>query len=255
MKKKGNVWKVLTIVSAVLLVLMIVANILGAIFQETINCALGTAASTTSTTGKGEVYFHSEFVKKNADGTVKTDAKGLEVYDDAALSAAADALVKDLHQLTLWFRARHPGLPLILFGHSMGSLAVRVYRQNYDGDIDGLVVCGSPGANPATGAGLLLKHACEEYGLAGEDGFLDRNEYGKPFFANRPGLHFSLSHSGDWAMCVLSPFTAGCDIEKIRPFHQAVPKRVFTGEERRLLSEEEKQGRGEKTFCRLWTFP
>ena len=103
------------------------------------------------------------------------------------------------------------------------------------------------------GAGLLLKHACEEYGLAGEDGFLDRNEYGKPFFVNRPGLHFSLSHSGDWAMCVLSPFTAGCDIEKIRPFHQAVPKRVFTGEERRLLSEEGKQGRGEKTFCRLWT--
>lgn len=68
----------------------------------------------------------------------------------------ANALVKDLHQLTLWFRQRYPGRKLILFGHSMGSLAVRVYRQRYDGDIDGLVVCGSPGANPATGAGLLL---------------------------------------------------------------------------------------------------
>ena len=71
-------------------------------------------------------------------------------------AGGADALVADMHQLTLWFRAKYPGKKLFLFGHSMGSLAVRVYRQRYDGDIDGLVVCGSPGANPAAGAGLLL---------------------------------------------------------------------------------------------------
>ena len=71
-------------------------------------------------------------------------------------AGGADALVRDLHQLTLWFRQRYPGLKLFLFGHSMGSLAVRVYRQKYDGDIDGLVVCGSPGQNPAAGAGLFL---------------------------------------------------------------------------------------------------
>lgn len=71
-------------------------------------------------------------------------------------AGGAKALVEDLHQVTLWFKARHPGLRLFLFGHSMGSLAVRVYRQKYDGDIDGLVVCGSPGRNPATGAGLAL---------------------------------------------------------------------------------------------------
>ena len=71
-------------------------------------------------------------------------------------AGGANALVADMHQLTLWFRAKYPGKKLFLFGHSMGSLAVRVYRQRYDGDIDGLVVCGSPGANPAAGAGLLL---------------------------------------------------------------------------------------------------
>jgi alpha-beta hydrolase superfamily lysophospholipase len=74
-------------------------------------------------------------------------------------TGGAEALVSDLHQLTLWFRARFPGRKLLLFGHSMGSLAVRVYRQRYDGDIDGLVVCGSPGRNPATGAGLALNRA------------------------------------------------------------------------------------------------
>lgn len=71
-------------------------------------------------------------------------------------AGGAGALVEDLHQLTLWFRQRFPGRKLFLFGHSMGSLAVRVYRQKYDADIDGLVVCGSPGANPASGVGLAL---------------------------------------------------------------------------------------------------
>ena len=68
----------------------------------------------------------------------------------------ATALVDDLHQLTLWFKVRYPGRKLFLFGHSMGSLAVRAYRRRYEGDIDGLVVCGSPGQNPATGMGLAL---------------------------------------------------------------------------------------------------
>ena len=71
-------------------------------------------------------------------------------------AGGAGALVLDLHQLTRWLHSRFSGRKLFLFGHSMGSLAVRVYRQRYDGDIDGLVVCGSPGYNPATGAGLTL---------------------------------------------------------------------------------------------------
>ena len=74
-------------------------------------------------------------------------------------AGGADALVQDLHQVTLWFKARHPGLPLVLFGHSMGSLAVRCYAHRFDGDIDGLIVCGSPGPNPAAGVGLALNRA------------------------------------------------------------------------------------------------
>ena len=67
-----------------------------------------------------------------------------------------EALVEDLHQITLWMREKWRGLPLILFGHSMGSLAVRAYADRYDKDIDALIVCGSPGENPAAGAGLVL---------------------------------------------------------------------------------------------------
>lgn len=74
-----------------------------------------------------------------------------------------EALVQDLHQITLWMRHRWPGVPLVLFGHSMGSLAVRVAAGKWDGDIDGLIVCGSPGANPAAGVGLALIAVMEKF--------------------------------------------------------------------------------------------
>lgn len=56
----------------------------------------------------------------------------------------ADTIVEDVHQLTEFIRDRHPGLPLTLFGHSMGSLVVRCYLKKYDRDLDALIVCGSP---------------------------------------------------------------------------------------------------------------
>ena len=66
------------------------------------------------------------------------------------------AMTEDLHQITLWARRRWPKIPLFLFGHSMGSLAVRAYCADHDRDIDSLVVCGSPGENAAAGFGLVL---------------------------------------------------------------------------------------------------
>lgn len=70
--------------------------------------------------------------------------------------AGADGLVEDAHQITLDLKCIWPELPLILFGHSMGSLAVRTYVKKYDRDIDLLVVCGSPSKNPFLGVGKML---------------------------------------------------------------------------------------------------
>ena len=68
------------------------------------------------------------------------------------------ALVEDMHQISLWMKARWPGLPLFLMGHSMGSLAARAYCERYDRELDALVVCGSPGRHsvPALCFGLTL---------------------------------------------------------------------------------------------------
>lgn len=70
------------------------------------------------------------------------------------------AMVDDLYALTRAIKADSElyteGQPFFLFGHSMGSLAVRAYAKHYDKEIDGLIVCGCPSENPATRAGRAL---------------------------------------------------------------------------------------------------
>lgn len=72
-------------------------------------------------------------------------------YDDTS-----DFVVEDLHQITAELKELFPGMPVYLFGHSMGSLIVRKYIKKYDDEIDKLIVCGSPSKNPMVGAALAL---------------------------------------------------------------------------------------------------
>ena len=52
--------------------------------------------------------------------------------------------VKDTYQLTLETKIAYPGIPYILFGHSMGSLMVRTILADYpDSGIRGAVICGT----------------------------------------------------------------------------------------------------------------
>jgi len=65
--------------------------------------------------------------------------------------------VDDLHALTLRLRAQYPGVPLVLFGHSMGSFFARVYAERFiENGADGYIFCGTGGPNPAAGAGIAL---------------------------------------------------------------------------------------------------
>lgn len=66
----------------------------------------------------------------------------------------AEAMVRDAHQMTEYLKAQFPGLPLTLFGHSMGSLVVRCYTQEFDRDIDKLIVCGSPSKRLGVGVAI-----------------------------------------------------------------------------------------------------
>lgn len=68
------------------------------------------------------------------------------------------AMIRDLHQLSIWFREKHPNKKLFMLGHSMGSLAARVFAAQYGLGINGLILTGSPGFNPVAKLGILLTH-------------------------------------------------------------------------------------------------
>ena len=53
------------------------------------------------------------------------------------------ALVDDIGLLSARIRAEHPGLPLILLGHSMGSWALQQYLLDHSADVDGAALTGT----------------------------------------------------------------------------------------------------------------
>lgn len=65
-------------------------------------------------------------------------------------------VIDDVKKMNDVIRKEIPGVPVILLGHSMGSFISRLYAVKYADSIDGLIIHGTAGPNPATGAGKLL---------------------------------------------------------------------------------------------------
>ncbi len=56
-------------------------------------------------------------------------------------------VVRDLHRVSRYACQKHPNLPLILMGHSMGSFMARRYAMVYGRELDGLILMGT-GSRP-----------------------------------------------------------------------------------------------------------
>lgn len=98
--------------------------------------------------------------------------------------------------------------------------------------------------------GLLLK-AVNQHGInCRELPKLDYNEYGKPYFSEYPDLHFNISHCREMAVCAVGETEIGVDIEYVRRYSERVPRRAFSENERKILSQ---SSRADSMFFRLWT--
>lgn len=62
---------------------------------------------------------------------------------ERALITDFEHVVDDLHVLAGIARADHPGLPLVLVGHSMGGLLVGRFAQRWPGEVAGVAFCGA----------------------------------------------------------------------------------------------------------------
>ncbi len=66
-------------------------------------------------------------------------------------------------------------------------------------------------------AGLALDACLQAVGLREREVTVKTDEHGKPYLADHPELYFSLSHSGDFAVCALDDAPIGVDLERHRP--------------------------------------
>jgi alpha-beta hydrolase superfamily lysophospholipase len=66
-----------------------------------------------------------------------------------------EALTTDLHDVADAARAEHPGLPVVLIGHSMGGLIATRFAQRYGDELTALVLSG-PAIGPVPAFAALL---------------------------------------------------------------------------------------------------
>lgn len=99
-----------------------------------------------------------------------------------------DKVVDDMHALTERIRADHPGLPVFLFGHSMGSFLSRSYATRFGTDLAGLVLsgtAGSAGALGKVGRGIAVAQG-KLRGRRHTSGLMDKLTFGQYNAAFKP---------------------------------------------------------------------
>jgi alpha-beta hydrolase superfamily lysophospholipase len=64
--------------------------------------------------------------------------------------------MEDLHSVRASVQQRHPGLPMLMLGHSMGSMLMRSYIVRHASGLRGVVLSGANGPNPIVGIAKLL---------------------------------------------------------------------------------------------------
>ena len=121
---------------------------------------------------KERYYKFMEYLAENGYAVVINDHRGhgksVKNNDDLGYfyDNSAKYIVEDLHQITKLMKEQYPNKPVVLFGHSMGSMVVRKYIKKYDDEIDKLIVCGSPSKNKYAKVGLNVAKLVEK--LKGE---------------------------------------------------------------------------------------
>lgn len=107
--------------------------------------------------------------------------------------------------------------------------------------------------NRSLGAGIALDHALETYGLREKSVEYEFGEWGKPSLKYQPNVYFSLSHSGDYAICSIGDKAIGNDIELIKHGRLKVADRFFAREELDWMYAVQDEEEITQRMFRIWT--
>lgn len=103
------------------------------------------------------------------------------------------------------------------------------------------------------GAAVALDFALTEYGLRERTMEYEIGRHGKPYLRDYPEIFFSLSHSGNYAICSIGREPVGNDIEKVKEGRLQIAQRFFSLQEKAWIYREEDRFKQEDRMFRLWT--
>ncbi len=100
---------------------------------------------------------------------------------------------------------------------------------------------------------ILARYAiCKRSGAKNAELVFGLNEYGKPILIKPEGIHFNISHSGEWVACAIDDNPVGIDIEMIKPVDYKISERFFSEKEYLFLMNQPEEMRL-KYFYIFWT--
>jgi len=101
---------------------------------------------------------------------------------------------------------------------------------------------------------VLTRHLLKRvFGKLPEDMVFTAGEKGKPEPAGFRGIHFNISHSGDWVVAALSSSAVGVDVERMRKVPEGVANRFFSEKEKAWLASANDGKEKAEIFFTLWT--
>lgn len=108
-------------------------------------------------------------------------------------------------------------------------------------------------AQTALLADVLARYEiCKRTGLSNWELLFSANEYGKPFLANDPHVHYNLSHSGKYIAFAVDEIPVGIDVEQIKPIDMRIAERFFTADEILYITSQSEEMKT-IAFYRVWT--
>ncbi|MBQ4526836.1 MAG: 4'-phosphopantetheinyl transferase superfamily protein [Clostridia bacterium] len=106
--------------------------------------------------------------------------------------------------------------------------------------------------NLSVGAWITLCGGLKSLGADIDSLIFDKHPNGKPYIKNSD-IHFSLSHSGTFAVCAISDSDVGADIEEITEFNPRLAKRYFNKTEYDHIFSKSTPEEQRNEFFRIWT--
>ncbi len=132
------------------------------------------------------------------------------------------SVVKDLRKMNKIIRSMYKGVPLVLFGHSMGSFMARYYVTAFPNTVDGAIFAGTAGTNNPAGTAralavaigksrgnhyrsqmlhrLAFKTYNQRFPSAGEFAWLSRDPAAGRKYENDPKRNFIFTASGFYGL-------------------------------------------------------